>query len=212
MHESKAAFIVRRSDRFFDILSSWKCLVFAIMEGQGQNMAGYLLSRPGGKEIPEIYMKDNSRIVEAVGVFLQSPDSSGGNVIVSVHPHETEKIAALSCFAESYSQSNAYSFAVFDYPRFISPFLQLKNSYRTLPDGNFTLQIERGPRLAFTVSRGRASVAETKEPAELILNRLDAVQFLFSPVIAACSGVVAERPFLQSLLPLPLFFETADEV
>jgi predicted acetyltransferase len=212
MHESKPAYILREKDRFFHILSSWESPVFAIMEGPEQRVTGYLLCRPNGKHIHEIYMEDNSRIAEAIGVFLQTRNGSGGDVTISAQPYEMEKIAALSRFAESYRQGPAYNFAVFDYPRFISPFLKLKSSYRTMADGKFVLQIEEGPRLALTVSGGQASVSETQESADLSLNRLDALRFLFSADAAAGSGVIAGNPFLQSLLPLPLFFETADEV
>jgi predicted N-acetyltransferase YhbS len=284
MHESKAAYMTRRNDRFFDILTSWKSRVFAIMEDAGdgrgagqsngqsprQHLIGYLLCSADGGEIHEINIEarfgradgltrgDGARradgagrddglgrddgfrrddglgrtvgvgrqvddsimrtdalwFAEAIGLFLRTRNSAGegGSVTVAAQPHETEKLAALSRFAERYRQSAAYSFAVFNYPRFVLPFMKLKSSYRTLADGTFTLGIEDGPRLALAVSNGEASVSETTGPAALSLGGRDAVRFLFSPDSAASSDVIGRNPFLQSLFPLPLSIETADEV
>jgi predicted N-acetyltransferase YhbS len=208
MHESKPVHVLRRKDRFFDILSSWKSSVFAVMEGP--RMAGYLICNPGGNRIHEINLEDNARTAEVMGLFLQTQGCN--SVSVQIQPHEREKIAAFSCFAETYTMSHAYHFAVFDYRRFVLPFLKLKSSLNTLPGGSFTLQREGGPKLTLAVTNGQASLAETGEPAALSLSPASAVRFLFSADYAAGSAVVAGNPFLQGLLPLPLSFETADEV
>jgi predicted N-acetyltransferase YhbS len=209
LHEAKPVHVLRRRDRLFDIISSWKSEAFAVMEGRDPQ--GYLLYRPDEKLIHEFSLEDPARTAELIGLFLQAPEGPG-SVRVRTGIHEREKIAALAGFAESYSLRPAYSFAVFDYPRFILPFLQLKRSGRTLSGGSFRLQLEGGPRLALGVSRDGVSAAETGEPADLSLPPLEALGFLFSAGYAAGSGPIAENPFLQSLLPLPLSFEMADEV
>jgi predicted acetyltransferase len=205
-HESKNARVLRQKDRLFDILSSWKSVIFTVVEGR--RTAGYLLYRPG--VIQEINIEDNSRIAEVIGLVLREQNCD--SVKVRVPPHETEKIAAFSRFAESYRTSSAYSIVVFDYERFLLPFLKLKSSFRTLPEGSFSLRIEDGPSLSLNVSGGKVSVTESQGPADLSLSRMDALRFLFSADYGAGSGVIAANPFLQSLLPLPYFTETADDV
>jgi hypothetical protein len=207
-HEAKNARVLRQRDRLFDILSSWTSAVFTVVEGR--HTAGYLLYKPDAKLIHEINMEDNSRMAEVIGLVLGDQGCDG--VRVRVMPHETEKIAAFSGFAEGYRLSAAYSAAVFDYARFLLPFLKLKSSFRVLPDGKLTLRIEDGPCLALSVSNGKVSVSESRDPAALSLGRAEAVRFLFSADYGAGSPVIAANPFLQSLLPLPFFFETADEV
>jgi predicted N-acetyltransferase YhbS len=208
MHESKPVRILRRKDRLFDIASSWKSLIFAVMEGP--RMAGYLLYKPNEHLIHEINLEDNSRLPEFVGLFLQTQGCNG--VTVGIQPHETEKIAAFSRFAESYSIRPACGFTIFDYGRFLPPFLKLKSSLKTLPDGNFTVQIEGGPKLTLAVLNGEASLSETGAPAALGLSPMEAARFLFSADYAAGSAVIGGSPFLQSLLPLPLSVELADGV
>jgi predicted N-acetyltransferase YhbS len=210
VHESKPVHILRRRDMFFDIISSWQSLVFAVMEGQ--RIAGYLLYKPKENLIHEINLEDNSRAAEFIGLFLQAGEGARDSVTVEIQAWEREKIAAFSRFAETYSICPAYSFALFDYRRFLLPFLKLKSSLRTLPGGTFTLQIEGGPRLTLGAAKDGVSVSETREPADIHLNPLEALGFLFSADYAAGSGLIGGNPFLQSLLPLPLSFETADEV
>jgi hypothetical protein len=82
-----------------------------------------------------------------------------------------------------------------------------------VPDGSFTLPVEGGLRLRLSVSGGKADLRETNEKAaELPAKLPSAARFLFSADYAAGSPLIAANPFLQSLLPLPLSFETADEV
>ncbi|MDR3191476.1 MAG: GNAT family N-acetyltransferase, partial [Treponema sp.] len=149
-HESKPVRMLRQRDRFFDIISSWKSLAFVITEGQ--RPAGYLLYNPGGRLIHEINLEDNSRAAECIGLFLQAGEGPRDGVTVEIQPWEGEKIAAFSRFAESYSIRPAWNLALFDYRRFLLPFLKLQSSLRTLPGGSFTLHIEGGPRLALGVS------------------------------------------------------------
>jgi predicted N-acetyltransferase YhbS len=217
IHESKPLRMLRRKDRFFDIISSWESLVFVVEEASsvGSLPAGYLLCQPKGRLIHEINLKDYSRTAEVIGLFLQarngsSPDTA--SVTVRANPQETEKIAALSRFAEHYSLNPSCSFTVFDYRRFLPPFLKLKSSIRTLPGGTFTVQIEGGPRLALAVSKGETTLSETGAGADLSLKPMEAMRFFFSADHAAGSGAIAGNPFLQSLLPLPLSLETADGV
>jgi predicted N-acetyltransferase YhbS len=214
IHLGKAAYMERSQGKFFDIITSWKGLAFAIMEGKGtkQRARGYLLCSSNEREIPEINLDDHSRLAEVVGLFLQRRNGGGGEVSVAAQSHETEKIAALSRFAQSYRQCTAYNFAVFDYCRFILPFMMLKSSYRTLPNGSFTLRIEDGPALTLAASGGDVSVTETRGKAGLNMSRQEAVRFLFAPESAAGSPVIGASPFLQSLLPLPLSIEKADQV
>jgi hypothetical protein len=234
MHESKAARLQRRQDRFFDIISSWRSSIWAITEGR--RFMGYLIYNPGDAEIAEINLEDLSRSPEVIGLFLEKGNyGASGNaerVRVVVQPQETEKTAVFSRFAEDFSQSSAYSFNILDFPRFVLPFLKLKSSYRTLPDGKFALEIENGPVFSLGVSNGepslrQASLQEAKGKADLCLPHLEAMRFLFSAETAAAAGgtlasgaglavgtaaIVARSPFLQSLLPLPLSFESTDGV
>lgn len=212
LHEAKPARLRRNRDRFFDIISSWKAQVFAVLESG--DFQGYLLCTSGGNRIEEIVLKDFSCLAEVIGLVVRHRKEAGqgDSVEVGAGPHEIEKIEGLYRFAEDYSQSAAYHFAVFDYLRFIEPFLKLRSQMRTLQEGSFVLEIEGHLRLGLSVQGGEASAQETKASPDITLDRFEALRFLTSPLAGLTVPALRENSFLQSLLPLPLFFEGADQV
>ena len=222
LHESGPARFKRRRDRLYDILSSWKNRILAV--NAGEHFEGYLIYGMKGTEyeITEINLLDLSILPEVLDLFLCNEKTAGiqDSVKVTVSAFESKKIAALSRFAESYIQNPAYQFAVFDYLRFVEPFLKLRARERNLAEGSFVFRIEGGPRLRLSVERGGASIteitdsasAQTAAPETLELGRLDALHFLFSPLAAHNFPAIGESVFLQSLLPLPLSFEKTDGI
>jgi predicted N-acetyltransferase YhbS len=213
-HEAKPSRLHRQRERLFDILSSWEARILALTEGE--RFCGYIVYKANGaeQEITEINLTDLSRLPEVIGLFLRNGKAAGMKpfVQVSVCPHETEKLTAFSRFAERYVQSTAYSFAVLDYVRFVEPFIKQKQQGYSLCEGSFVLQVEGGPRFRLAVQKGAASVIETSDPPDLSLSCLDALHFLFSPLASQTVPAVGKSIFLQSLLPLPLFYETPDGI
>ena len=222
LHEAKPARLRRQRDRLYEILSSWRARILAVMEGDF--FAGYLIYKTNGTEheITEINLTDLSLLPEVLGLFLHNGKAAGmkDSVKVGAGPHETEKIAALSRFAEDYTENWAYHFQVFDYRRFVEPFMKLKARDRALADGSVVLRIEGSPPLLLSVAQGVPSAATqpsvVTQPlvatTELSLSRLDALHFLFSPLAVQTFPAIKESVFLRSLLPLPLFFESADGI
>jgi hypothetical protein len=211
-HESKIARLERKGERLFDILSSWKSRIYALLEGE--TFGGYLISDSGGGEIIEINLGDLSRLPEALGLFLNAPDKTGrpDRVSVAAQPHEREKLAVLSRFAEDYTLSTAYSFNIFDYPRMLGALLNLKAQSYSLADGAAVLRIEGGQSLRIAVSGGKASVTPVDSPPDILLSHPEAAEFFFSYMGTLVSPHIRDNPFLRSLLPLPLFFESLDGV
>ncbi|MDR0731207.1 MAG: GNAT family N-acetyltransferase, partial [Treponema sp.] len=111
IHQSKAARFERDRGKFFDILSSWKNRVFALSDESG--FAGYLVYSDTATAIQEINLKEPARMIQAVACFLNHLGRD--RVSVDVQPWETEKIEAVSAFAENYRTSTAQSFTVFDW-------------------------------------------------------------------------------------------------
>jgi predicted N-acetyltransferase YhbS len=208
-HEAKPARLERQGDRFFDILSSWKSKVYALLEGE--NLGGYLIYSPDTDVISEINLADPSRIPEAVGLFLNCPGKTGkpDRVAVVVQPHETGKLAAFSRFAEDYTLSSTYSFNIFDYPRMLGALLNLKARIASLPDGAALIRIG-GETLRISLSGGKASVTPTDSPPDITLGPLEAAEFFFSFMAPLALPPIRDNPFLRSILPLPLFFEAPD--
>jgi predicted N-acetyltransferase YhbS len=219
LHEVKRARYYRCRDRFFDILSSWKSIVFALME-EGR-FAGYIISGPDLRDITEINLKDPSRMGEAIGLLLRHRKgmNSNGAIQIIAGPHEREKVTFLSRFAEQWRISRAFQFCIFDFKRFVEPFLKIRAEQRILAEGSFVLKIEgpSGGTYELSSHEGKAEINEissrqTPCSPDLTLDPLEAIRFLFSPVLAAAYPAIGKSIFLQSLLPLPLFFENTDGI
>jgi predicted acetyltransferase len=214
MHEAKpekGAGFVRPGDRFFDILVSWKNNVYAVLDGE--KFFGYLIYNKEENRISEINLKDTGRLAEIAGLCLKSFPSCN-MVKINAHPHESAKLKALSRFAEGFSMEPAYSFNIFNYRSFLEAFVKLRCSLGRIEDGAFAFEIEKGERLCVRVAGGKPELSEASpsETAGFKLGSLEAAELFFSPISPYVSSVVAGNSFLQSLLPLPLFFEITDGV
>jgi len=217
IHKNKTAGIFRGRDRFFDILSSWKSQIFAFMEGG--EFRGYAICRPGSGDISEINLEQPSRFAEALGQFIRYRKETGGQDTLSVAagPQEPGKITALSRFSENCRQSTVYHFNILDFKTFAAPFLKLRAEQRTVADGSFTLKIEPfgqsgGGTFAITSREGKVEINETSVKPDLTLDHHEAMRFFFKQLAAITIPAIGQNTFLQSLLPLPLFFESADGV
>ncbi|GHT65355.1 hypothetical protein FACS1894110_07030 [Spirochaetia bacterium] len=212
LHEAKTARVERRWEKFFDILSSWNGRIYAVLKGEA--FFGYLVYYPEPGEVGEINLIDNSRSAEVIGLLLdlQGKTNDRDRVSVMAQPHETDKLAALSRFAEEGQFRSAYSFNIFDYPRFLSALLKLKCRDQNVPDGSWTVRIEGQETLCIAVSRGSPSVSKTNAGPAATLSHPEAMEFFFSFTAPLVSPIIRGNPFLQSLLPLPLSFELADGV
>jgi predicted N-acetyltransferase YhbS len=218
LHEAKIAGAERQRERFFDILSSWNSQIFAVLKGE--SFFGYLVYYAENGEIGEINLIDYAgpsgltRLAEVVGLLLnfQGKINDRDRVSVMAQPHEKDKLAALSRFAEEGQFRPTFSFNIFDYPRFLSALLKLKCRDQKVPDGSWTVQIEGRETLTMAVIDGSPAVSKNNTTADAALSHLEAMELFFSFTAHLVSPIIRGNPFLQNLLPLPLSFELADGV
>ncbi|AEF80846.1 GNAT family N-acetyltransferase [Leadbettera azotonutricia] len=208
MHEKKPMYFGRpaESRRFYDVLNSWRAGVYAVMEGD--EFFGYFIGNQKIGQITEINLKDSFRIIEAVNLFMK--DRS--DLTVRVQAFDREKMAALSDFAEDCQLDTAYNYRIFNFPAMLKALLKFRLSLGSVPDGKLSFKIGEQEPLNIAVSHGEVSVTPFPGKPDLALSELEAVSFFFSPLTPLASSLVKGNPFLQSLLPLPLFMEHADEV
>jgi len=216
MHSAKIAGLFRDRASLFDILASWNSRTFVAREGG--KFAGYLVHkehRSGGGTVSEINLADLGRMAEVLGLFLRSRNL--GNATVFAGPHEIEKIARLSDFAEESVRKSAYQFAILDHARFANSFAGLKAGLAEIRDGEFVLHVEDAAlrlnsRIRLFAHGGVAGAEATdKEPA-LKLDGVRAARFLACPHTAMTHPAIRENGFLRDLLPLPVFWESPDGV
>jgi predicted N-acetyltransferase YhbS len=206
MHEAKPCHTTRQRDRLFAQLSSWRATVYAITSSV---FLGYLIQR--GSEITEINLSDPTRYLEVVKLLL---DTLGeGSITIRARPEERGKIAALSSFAESCKLRSACSFAFFDFYRILKALVTLTCATRFVSDGSVVIQIGGGVPFALTVSGGVPYFTPSTSRVDVSLSSVvDAARFFFSWITPFVDEQAWTLPLLHSLLPLPLSWESADEV
>jgi predicted N-acetyltransferase YhbS len=206
LHEAKPCHVTRQRDRLFDLLTSWRANVYVIT---GTSFLGYLIQK--GNEITELNLIDPEQIPEVIKLLLDTLDED--SVSVRARPEEQRKIAALSGFAESYKLRSAYCFTFFDFCRTLRPFLQLACATRRVFDGSVIIQIGEDTPFTITVWGGNPLLTPaTGDPDIRLPSIAEAARFFFSWITPFADKQLRDSPFLQSLLPLPLNWESADEV
>jgi predicted N-acetyltransferase YhbS len=206
MHGAKPCHTTRQRDRLFALLSSWRANVYAI---SGSAFLGYLVQR--GNEITELNLSESERYPEAIKLLLDTLGEE--SVTVRARPEEQRKIAALSSFAESCKLRSAYSFAFFDFYRTLKAFVALACAMRRVSDGSVSIKIGGDAPFTLTVSDGTPSFTPATGHADISLPSIgEAAGFFFSWIRPFADEQARDLPFLQSLLPLPLSWESADEV
>jgi len=212
MHEAKGARMRRDRGRLFDILSSKKAQPFVIT--RDGSFEGYLVYKKKGEVVTEINLKDFSRLPEALGLFLRKQKRA--DISVVANPHEPEKIACLSGFAETYSLGGAYQFAIFDHARFADAFVKFKAGREKIREGSFVFQADDAElsvssKVRLFAGKGGAGAEATDEAPALKMSGMEATRFLYYPT-ALTHPAIRESEFLQDLLPLPVFWECADGI
>ena len=213
MHGQKSFCMKRDRKKLFDILSSWKAETYIVKEGS--SIEGYFIYN-GHDFISEIILKNYSRLIE-IPLLLKEKAGHDLSVKINAGPHEKEKIAALSRFAEYYNQAHTYQFAVLDYVRFTDALIKHKAGLEKISEGSFVIKVEdkthgHNSTMRLFAGKGGAGVAETTEAPVITMNSSEASAFLFSPLAFQSSPLIRENEFLRSLLPLPLFVEEADKI
>ena len=219
LHESKNIRFRRDRERLFDILCSWKSQVFALV--RGDNFEGYLVFQKSSNEITEINLREPALRAEAIGVLLrfrralEAPNSQGVHVFAG--PGETEKLKTLSGFAEDCRYTTAYQYSIFDFKCFTEPLFRYKARGQVLGDGAVSLKInnEKGTDFILKSRGGKPEFLDQSnntDTPEISLTPMEAQDFLFNPFSKLAIPGIAESVFLQTLLPLPLFFELPDGI
>ncbi len=168
----------RKREEFFEVLSTWKSRVLAAY--YDMDCIGYLVVSEDGSRIVEIKLTDMTLLPKVLQEYMMMY-YDGWNVQISVKAFETEMIQVLSDLAEECSVGNNLQYKIYNWPKVLRAFLNLKNSHEPLEDGCLIIDIKDTTRVQITVKDGIIAVEETDQPAEISLEPTQAVHLLTSP-------------------------------
>lgn len=211
----------REPERFFDIMRSWDSQAWLV--SKESEVSGYLVASKTGEEILELVLCDPAMAAAVTADWVLYRGVKQTEVILP--PFDKDGIRSLSQLAETMRVEAADNMAVFRFDTTVHAFFKLKASYDPLPDGELVILVEGHSAFRMSASAGVVKAEKTEEPAHLLLSYTDALSVLFSPLGGICAAGLEdlvkagpagfgnrERALLRAWLPLPLFFDKADNV
>ena len=207
LNMKQAVYPIRSRDMYLDIANTWHSSLIAVYNGNA--FAGYFIIK--GKNVSEIQCVNECDLIDTlVSVYEYVGEGFSVQIPFYQHPYAKE----LSLVAENVSIGTAMHFNVLDYKSVIEAFLQLKQTYTDLPDGEVSFLIHgyaRDERIRITVCGGKAKTEMIPdcESVDLELSHLGAMEFIFSPISPLRDTSSA---LMRIWFPLPICMYRADEV
>lgn len=208
LYESTPLHVKRDRSKLYDILCSWSCVPLAAYD-EKNNFVGYVIM--GKDTVKEIFTVDTADFTHLVQCTYDQI-KKGGNLSVVLPAFLTDYVAQMLKFCEGYSVGTNELYTVFNYRKVCDALLKFKAKFEKLPDSETVIEINGRAgkeKLLFKVENGEASVEDTEKDAEIKLEHLDAISFLFAPL---CTDRMSLPMQTQSFFPLPIYVFSADGV
>ena len=171
--------------------------------------AGFLSNYPNSGRITEHYAL--SPTVEYQMLLDWLTTNNFDSISFATAPWDVELNRMVSKIAESVNVTTADNFKIIHFAKVAMAMLAAKATYAPIPDGQFTLSIAGGETIQY-----KDGLFKTVDniASDLTLNNLDATRFLFGPLppSSVCDIPAANRPVVDALLPLPLWWNYQDRV
>lgn len=211
--EKNAPLYAERGDRvqFFKTLSAYKHKIWGAIDRNG-SLVGYMCVTPDNAYIYEHHATDPDTEYQMLLDWLLSNEVRELNIHIA--PWETKLSSKLMAVCEKWSIYNTSMFHVFSWSKVLNALLKVKAKYTEIPEGSFILGIEGYG----TVELSGDSCVDTDKEPQMTLSQLDATRFLLGslPFASVCELPedldVQTRIYIQSVLPLPLWWCNQDRV
>lgn len=205
MQQSKPLFSTRSLHHFIDICKSWKSTPFAIYhEG---NLCGYMICT--GNRLEDFYLTNTHLLIPILATFMKTFSHSEFGIYIG--SHEQSLITPLLNLCEGYKIELSTCLNILNYQTFIKAFLELKNSYAPLTQGEFILEIQGREKLLIKVA-DCIEVTPTALEADISLSHLEAIHFLCDPLQLCLVSLSSKQSLIQSWFPLPFMYCSIDNV
>ncbi len=201
LHSKRPMRTVRSREKFFDICSSWRAPVRAVLKcGE---FIGYFVGGLG-----ELTLVDNNDFDDVVRNYVKNY----GEVTIHLPMWDTDLIDRAERICGHENIGHCDMFSVYNYKRVIGALLKFKASREELVDAEFTILIHgkaRDERLKISVKDNVTSVEDYYGDCTLEIGHREAATLFFGlrlPYLKKLS------PAARAILPLPLYVESADHV
>lgn len=207
IQEHQLLFVKRNPKDFLAIMKSWNTRLYAVLENQ--TCKGYAALQ--GNHILEMYLTDEDLLFATLEKCLK--ESHSNELFLRVTPYDAHLFKECSRLFESFTISLDDNYMIFDYPKVLEFFLNVKASYIPLSSGSWNFTIKEHGSFEIQVENGTPSVTQIKnseEKSDLEFSSFESLLALFAPNYGM-ELLRTKLPEKCNWFPLPLAVSPLDK-
>lgn len=202
---------LRDRESLYQCLKSWNADVYAVL-CQGVCI-GYLNTSADGCAIYELELADIHMLPVILYAYMTEMDVE--ELAWNVGMDETDRLSLLDGVSDYYSVSMSHQINILNYEHTLAFLLLWKKQYTNLEDARYVIGIEEQQQrtcYAIEVQGAAIKVIQTREPADVVFDRLSLVKELTTSYyyVAVQNENMALKKAPEGWFPLPFFLPEAD--
>lgn len=207
IQENQILFAKRNPSDFLAIMKSWNAKLYGILENQ--MCKGYVALQ--GNQILEMRLTDKALLFASLEECLK--ESGSKELFLRILPYDTYLLKECTQLFESFTISLDDNYMIFDYPKVLDFFLNVKSKYTSLNSGSWDFTIKEQGTFRIQVNNGVPSVTQLKDlegKSSVNFSSFESILALFAP---NCGMGLPETKLPENCnwFPLPLALSPFDK-
>lgn len=207
IQENQILFVKRNPSDFLAIMKSWNAKLYGILENQ--ICKGYVALQ--GNQILEMRLTDKALLFASLEECLK--ESGSKELFLRILPYDTYLLKECTQLFESFTIALDDNYMIFDYPKVLDFFLNVKSKYTSLNSGSWDFTIKEQGTFRIQVSNGVPSVTQLKDlegKSSVNFSSFESILALFAP---NCGMGLLETKLPENCnwFPLPLALSPFDK-
>ena len=207
IQENQILFAKRNPSDFLAIMKSWNAKLYGILENQ--MCKGYVALQ--GNQILEMRLTDKALLFASLEECLKECGSK--ELFLRILPYDTYLLKECTQLFESFTIALDDNYMIFDYPKVLDFFLNVKSKYTSLNSGSWDFTIKGHGTFQIQVDNGVPSITQLKDlegKSSVNFSSFESILALFAP---NCGMGLLETKLPENCnwFPLPLALSPFDK-
>ena len=207
IQENQILFAKKNPSDFLAIMKSWNAKLYGILENQ--MCKGYVALQ--GNQILEMRLTDKALLFASLEECLK--ESGSKELFLRILPYDTYLLKECTQLFESFTIALDDNYMIFDYPKVLDFFLNVKSKYTSLNSGSWDFTIKGHGTFQIQVDNGVPSVTQLKDlegKSSVNFSSFESILALFAP---NCGMGLLETKLPENCnwFPLPLALSPFDK-
>ena len=207
IQENQILFAKKNPSDFLAIMKSWNAKLYGILENQ--MCKGYVALQ--GNQILEMRLTDKALLFASLEECLK--ESGSKELFLRILPYDTYLLKECTQLFESFTIALDDNYMIFDYPKVLDFFLNVKSKYTSLNSGSWDFTIKGHGTFQIQVDNGVPSITQLKDlegKSSVNFSSFESILALFAP---NCGMGLLETKLPENCnwFPLPLALSPFDK-